>query len=180
MSQTTPPAITLRPATAADISVLAGTAKQSFWETFTGLMPEEDLQSYLAEAFSPDQLHAEWNDPDSQFILVMSGPECAGYAKLSTRRRPERPEPEDYIEIDRLYLLKPYHGQKIGALLMEHCLHQAKTSGFTAIWLNVWERNTGSIAFYQRWGFELIDWTIRMRGNDPQKALWMRKLITTP
>jgi hypothetical protein len=69
-----------------------------------------------------------------------------------------------------------YRNPISGNDLNSKALH-ATGLGYMALWLNVWEQNTAAIRFYQRWDFEFIDWTIMMRGNDPQKALWMRKWL---
>lgn len=169
--------ISLRAAGFADIPALSAMAGRIFHETFTGMMPEEDLQAYIVKALSPDQLHSEWTDPATNFIIASRGGEWAGYAKINTRRRPERPEPEGYIEMERLYVLKGYHGMGIGSLLMESCVRYAVDHGFKTLWLTVWERNTQAMEFYRRKGFEFVDWSIFMRGNDPQKALWMKKKL---
>jgi ribosomal protein S18 acetylase RimI-like enzyme len=169
--------VNVREASDADIPALGVMAGKAFRDAYTGKMPEDDLLAYVGKAFSQEQLLAEWQDDQYLFLLAFYGQELAGYAKISTKARPERKEVDKYIELDRLYLLTAYQGQQIGKLLMEHCIGYAREHGFPELWLNVWERNTVAIQFYQRWGFEMIDWSIMMRGNDAQKALWMRKKI---
>lgn len=178
MHETTTPneeQISVRPVQYEDIPSLSAMAGRLFWEAFTGKMPEADLLAYIAVAFTPEKMLIEWKEKNNTFLLAFFGQEQAGYAKINTSRRIERQEIEKYIEMERLYLFKQFHGKKIGAFLMNHCLQYAKDNGFDMIWLNVWERNTAAIEFYQRWGFQMVDWTIMMRGNDPQKALWMKK-----
>ena len=158
-----------------DIPAFAKMAGTLFHQAYTGMMPEEDLILYVATSFTEEKMQAEWEDVENTFFLVTFNGEPAGYAKLSTQRRPERPEPGKYIELDRLYLDETFHGKRIGKLLMERCLIFCREQGCSALWLNVWEKNTNAIKFYERWGFEHVDVTIRMRDNDPQRALWMRK-----
>lgn len=178
MSATTiDPLVQLRLVTAEDLPQLVAIAGPLFHEAYTGLMPEEDLITYVATAFTAEKMQAEWEIKENIFLLVTYGQEAAGYAKIGTRRRPERPEPEAYIELERLYLFNKFQGKKIGTALMNYSLQYARDRGYEVLWLNVWERNTGAFGFYQRWGFELVDWTIMMRGDDPQKALWMRKRL---
>jgi GNAT superfamily N-acetyltransferase len=152
-------------------------AGKIFWETFTGNMPEEDLLTYIMKAFSAEQFRTEWADPECTFLIAFDDGQWAGYAKINTRRRPERPEPEKYIEIERLYVLKEYHGRRIGAELMDACVRYALDNQFPMLWLNVWERNTRAIEFYLRRDFVFADSSVFMRGNDPQKALWMKKRL---
>ncbi|WP_315820946.1 GNAT family N-acetyltransferase [Paraflavitalea speifideaquila] len=171
--------VSIREASEADIPALSKMAGKAFRDAYTGKMPEDDLLAYIGTAFSEAQLLIEWENKQYLFLLAFYGQELAGYAKISTKPRPERKEIDRYIELDRLYLLATYQGQRIGTLLMEHCIDYARAHDFPYLWLNVWEHNTEAIKFYYRWGFELVDWSIMMRGNDPQKALWMRKKIPT-
>jgi diamine N-acetyltransferase len=169
--------ISLRQARPEDIPALAAIAGKAFWEAFTGMMPEDDLQAYIEKAFSPEQVLLEWKEPGNVVVMAFFDQECAGYAKVNTKPAPERKDVENYIELERLYLLKRYHGRKIGATLMEYCIRYAREKGFDTLWLNVWEQNTQAIEFYRAWGFTVIDWSIRMRGNDPQKAIWMKRML---
>lgn len=177
MNTTTNSTIHLRNAKAEDIAALCALAGKAFRDAYTGKMPEEDLQAYIIKAFSQAQVFAEWQDAGNTFLLAFDGQELAGYAKINTNPRPERQETDQYIELERLYLLTQFQGRQIGTVLMEHSIRHATGLGYTALWLNVWEHNTAAIKFYQRWNFEFIDWTIMLRGNDPQKALWMRKWL---
>lgn len=174
---TTDQSIYIRKASAEDIPSLCTMAGKAFQTAYTGKMPEEDLLAYVTKAFSQEQVLAEWQDAGNTFLLAFYGQELAGYAKINTNPRPERQETAQYIELERLYLLTPFQGRQIGTVLMEHCVRRATGLGYAALWLNVWEQNTAAIKFYQRWHFELIDWTIMMRGKDPQKGLWMRKWL---
>lgn len=174
---TTDLTIHLRKASAEDIPALCTMAGKAFRDAYTGKMPEEDLLAYIIKAFSYAQVLAEWQDAGNTFLLAFYGQELAGYAKINTNPRPERQETGKYIELERLYLLTEFQGRQIGTVLMEHSIRHATGLGYSALWLNVWEQNTAAIRFYQRWGFEFVDWTIMMRGNDPQKALWMRKWL---
>lgn len=169
--------IVLREAVYEDLPALCAMAGEAFRDAYTGKMPEEDLQAYIAHAFSQAKVRTEWENAGNTFIIAVYGQEMAGYAKINTNPRPERQEAATYIELERLYLLTEFQGRQIGTILMEHCIRYATGLGFTTLWLNVWEHNTAAIKFYQRWNFEFVDWTIMMRGNDPQKALWMRKWL---
>ena len=160
-----------------DLPALSIMGGRLFHEAYTGMMPEQDLQEYVATAFSPEKVRAEFLQPGVTFLVAKYEGEWAGYAKLNTNKRKESKEVERFIELERLYLFKKFQGKKIGAQLMEYCLHFAKEKGFDTLWLNVWEQNKTAIGFYEKWQFEYVDWTIMMRGNDPQKALWMRKIL---
>lgn len=169
--------ITLRVAEESDIEALCNMAGNLFWEAFTGMMPEEDLLEYVSKAFTPAILREEMNNSHITFIIATYDNQWAGYAKLNTTNRKERADVIRYIELERLYLYKKFHGKKIGAALMDHSLALAAEKGYNTLWLNVWEHNNKAMQFYLNYGFEMFDASIMMRGNDAQKGLWMRKKL---
>lgn len=171
-------AINLRIAEEADIDALCQMAGKLFWEAFTGMMPEEDLLGYVSKAFTPEIFRKEMNNPHITFIIATYEDQWAGYAKLNTTNRKERADVIRYIELERLYLFKAFHGKRIGAALMDHSIILAEEKGYNTLWLNVWEQNHKAIQFYLSYGFEMVDQSIMMRGNDAQKALWMKKSLS--
>jgi ribosomal protein S18 acetylase RimI-like enzyme len=62
---------------------------------------------------------------------------------------------------------------------MAHVLARAKAAGAAALWLGVWERNPRALAFYRKWGFDVVgEHTFRL-GDDPQRDLIMRRDVQT-
>ncbi|MBB6108636.1 hypothetical protein HDF23_001371 [Mucilaginibacter lappiensis] len=169
--------ISFREACLKDMPALSALAKKAFWETFTGQMSEDHLQAYIAISFSQEKLILEWGEAVNTFLIAFLDQELAGYAKISTRRKSDRPENGKYIEIERLYLLKHHQGKKIGTALMNCCIQYALDHHFDLLWLNVWEHNTEAMKFYQDRDFKIVDWSILMRGDTPQKGIWMKKAL---
>ena len=81
------------------------------------------------------------------------GGEAAGYAKMRATKQPESLEAYDPAEIERIYILRRFHGQKAGAALMQHCLDLAVADGNDVVWLGVWEHNYKAVKFLQTVGF---------------------------
>ena len=44
-----------------------------------------------------------------------------------------------------------------------------------ALWLGVWERNARALAFYRKWGFDVVGEHTFKLGEDPQHDLIMRR-----
>ncbi|HVI46401.1 MAG TPA: GNAT family N-acetyltransferase [Chitinophaga sp.] len=168
--------IRLRPATHEDIGPLAAVAGKIFRETYLGKMSTDDLDDYISVAFSIDAISAALREPQSRTIMAFYDDELTGYAKLSTGNAPDSLLYREALQIERLYVLKAWHRRMIGAFLMQWCLQYAASQGLPTVWLAVWERNTDAIRFYQRWGFEIFDAQLFMRGNDPQTGLLMKKI----
>ena len=62
---------------------------------------------------------------------------------------------------------------------MRTCLNEAADAGHRAIWLGVWEKNEHAIAFYERWGFEIIGSHIFLLGSDEQTDMTMQRPVQT-
>lgn len=84
---------------------------------------------------------------------------------------------ENNLEIERIYVLKGYHGKKVGQLLFEKAEDLAQRKQVDFIWLGVWEKNERAIHFYQKNGFEIIDQHIFKLGTDLQTDFIMRKIL---
>jgi ribosomal protein S18 acetylase RimI-like enzyme len=44
----------------------------------------------------------------------------------------------------------------------------------------VWEHNPRAIAFYRKWGLEVVGEHVFMMGDDPQRDLLMRRVLRLP
>jgi len=52
-------------------------------------------------------------------------------------------------------------------------LDEAKSTGSRSIWLGVWEHNPRALAFYKRWGFEIVGRQAFLLGQDLQQDFVM-------
>jgi ribosomal protein S18 acetylase RimI-like enzyme len=56
---------------------------------------------------------------------------------------------------------------------MRELLEAARGAGHETMWLGVWEHNERALAFYRKWGFEVVGEHIFQVGDDPQNDLLM-------
>jgi diamine N-acetyltransferase len=169
----------IRAAHRSDIEALAVLAAQTFREAFAGDNAPDDINSYVSEAFSAERLRSEFADARNQFVLAFLGEREApvGYAKLRMGRADASVQGPDPIELERLYVLRSALGRGIGAALMRACLDAASRGGHRTLWLGVWERNARAIAFYERWGFEVVGDHAFHLGSDEQTDLIMERAV---
>lgn len=66
----------LRKATHSDLPELLALARTSFLQAFTAGNKPENVQAYLAEAFTEDKLTKEMQEPASTFIVASLGEAC--------------------------------------------------------------------------------------------------------
>jgi diamine N-acetyltransferase len=78
------------------------------------------------------------------------------------------------LEIERIYVLKEYHGKKVGQVLYDCALKIAKEKQIEFVWLGVWEKNPRAISFYTKNGFEAFDKHVFVLGTDEQTDIMMK------
>lgn len=164
--------------TLSDIDKLRDIGIQTFRETFDESNTEEDMQNYLEESFNIEKLTAEVSHQNSEFHLASSGGQVIGYLKVNFGDAQTELKENEGFEIERIYVAKDFHGQKIGQLLYEKALETARNRNARYVWLGVWEKNTKAISFYKKNGFVEFDQHIFKLGEDIQTDLMMKLELT--
>lgn len=164
---------TIRTASSADAARLSRLAAMTFRDTFEAENTPEDMERYLAEAFTPQQQAAEIADPDCTILVaeqdLSSGhAELVGYAHLASASAPEVVAGPAPIELKRLYVARAWHGQGVAQVLMNAVLDAARARGAKTLWLGVWERNARAVAFYEKYGFTRVGEHSFVLGSDVQ------------
>jgi ribosomal protein S18 acetylase RimI-like enzyme len=164
---------TLRPAAAEDAGVLADLGRRTFTETFADSNTAEDLRLFLDETYSEALQARELAEPDTRHLLLEAEGVPAGFARLRRGAVPDCVAGPDPVELQRIYVLRAWHGLKAGPALLERCLGEARALGGRTLWLGVWERNERAQAFYRRHGFETVGDHVFTVGTDPQRDVIM-------
>jgi len=164
----------IRRVTINEAGLLQEIGRKTFSETFSAGNTEENMASYLNEGFSEDKLKAELQDPDSQFYFALLENNVIGYLKLNSGRSQTELKDDKAIEIERIYVLKDFHGRKVGQLLYEKAIQIAVDAKADYVWLGVWEKNPRAIRFYQKNGFTEFDKHIFRLGDDEQTDIMMK------
>jgi ribosomal protein S18 acetylase RimI-like enzyme len=178
--------VLIRHGVLADAPLLAGLARQTFFDTFAPLNDPGDMALHLERSYGITQQSAELADPGIATLVVeASGPvlsesersrrsgeskgELIGYAQLREGGVPECVSDTKAIELWRFYLLQQWHGQGIAQALMERVRAEAAARGAKTLWLGVWERNPRAQAFYRKCGFVDVGDHVFLFGTDPQR-----------
>ena len=174
---------TMRLATPADSRLLASAGSAFFRDTFGDANSVEDMDAYLADAFSEPRQRAELSAPETRvWLAVDEGGEIAGYVHIRQKAPPingTSGTAERAVEIVRLYADRRWHGRGLGPALMDQAVVTAHACCADILWLGVWERNPRAIAFYEKQGFETVgsqDFTL---GKDRQRDLVMARRLTS-
>lgn len=164
----------IRKVTVNEIGQLQEIGKQTFSETFAADNSEENMKAYLENGFSIDKLKSEVNDPDSEFYFAVIDEKITGYLKINFGQTQTEIRDSNSLEIERIYVLKEFHGKKVGQKLYEKAMEIAKQKNVDYVWLGVWEKNARAIRFYEKNGFVAFDKHVFRLGNDEQTDIMMK------
>lgn len=166
--------IEIKRATSSDLTLLQNIGRQTFSETFSEKNSEENMKKYLEEGFSVEKLTAELNNPDSEFYFASLENNVIGYLKINHGKSQTELKDERAMEIERIYVLKDFHGKNVGQLLYQKAIDIALVKKADYVWLGVWEENPRAINFYKKNGFVEFDKHIFVLGDDEQTDIMMR------
>ena len=166
--------INIKKVTLNDIDQLQIIGRQTFSETFSAGNTEENMKKYLAEDFSIDKLTAQLNNKNSEFYFATLDNNTIGYLKLNFGKSQTELKDDMALEIERIYVLKDYHGKNVGQLLYDKAMQIAKQTNTDYVWLGVWEQNPRAINFYKKNGFVEFDKHIFKLGEDEQTDIMMK------
>ena len=157
-----------------DVEKLKEIGRQTFSETFSSENSEEDMREYLKKGFSTEKLKTELTDKNAEFYFAELDDKVIGYLKVNFGQSQTEIKDKNALEIERIYVLKEFHGKKIGEILYDKAIELAKEKNVEYIWLGVWEENPRAIRFYEKNGFVAFGKHIFKLGNDEQTDIMMK------
>lgn len=166
--------IEVRTVTLKEIEQLQNISRQTFSDTFSGVNTEENMKKYVAENFSLEKLTDELNNKDAAFYFATLNNDVIGYLKLNVGSAQTELKDEKSLEIERIYVLKDFHGKNVGQILYEKAVQVAQQKNADYVWLGVWEENLRAISFYKKNGFVEFDKHIFRLGDDEQTDIMMK------
>ena len=167
--------VTLEPCTLSDLEVLRQVSLGTFRDAFAAQNDPDDFETYLREAFSRERLRSELENPGTRFFFLYCGERLAGYAKLNAGGAQTELQDPEGLEIERIYVSKPFQGKGLGSWMLERLKRLGRAEGKKYLWLGVWEENREAIRFYERHGFVTFGKHPYYIGSDRQTD-WMMRL----
>lgn len=162
------------------IIAFANTAEGLLTGELKAPLPEDDYRNHFSRfqgenlTFSTEKVKGELSDENAAFYFAESENEIIGYLKVNYGDSQTEIKSEKALEIERIYVLKEFHGKKVGQILYEKAIDLAKGINADFIWLGVWEQNPRAIRFYEKNGFRAFDKHIFKLGNDEQNDIMMK------
>jgi ribosomal protein S18 acetylase RimI-like enzyme len=167
----------LRLATLADAPRLRELGEITFRDTYTVYNTPENMEKHVAKNFSLHQVETELRDSNNQYIVCENEQGLVAFVKLVKNHSTDGLTEENVVEIERIYVLKTFHGQQLGRKLIDFCTEWAKAQGFEVIWLGVWEHNQNALKFYEKMGYLRFGEHTFVLGDEVQTDYVMKKYL---
>lgn len=159
------------------LKALQAISRITFANTFSADNTETDLEQYLSEAYSTDQLTSELTKATSNFYFIYVNQQIAGYLKVNWNQTQSEDYGPETLEIERIYVKPAFKRLGLGSELINQAVIVASERHKKAIWLGVWEHNQAAIKFYKKLGFKPISEHYFKLGSDKQRDIIMQKDI---
>ncbi len=169
--------IHLRPARHADARELATLAETTFRTTFAAMNTAEDMDRHCRDAYGEAIQAQEIASPDRATLVVEHGQRLIAYAQMRWGNAPACVTARAPGELQRLYVIRDFHGRGVAHDLMRACLAEMAARTCDVVWLGVWERNPRAMAFYRKFGFREVGEHVFPLGGDPQRDLVMARAV---
>ena len=147
--------ITIRKAGIADAKDIANIGRQSFYEAFVSIFQnEKDLEVYLDHTYAIPHIEESIAKPNNVFFIAFDADKATGFAKMKLRSQHKTISSSRQTELQKIYVLKEYHGTGVGQALMNAVIQQSKETGTEDLWLDVHIVNAKAKKFYEKNGFQ--------------------------
>lgn len=138
----------------ADHAQLCAMARTAFAETFAHLYDPGPFAEFLDRTCGwHGTMERDLGDPSIRWLVAASGDAIIGYAKFSRLRVPAPDPRPGAVELQQIYVLRPWQGQGVANRLMIWALEEALAQAAPEIYLTVFDHNQRAKGFYTRHGF---------------------------
>jgi ribosomal protein S18 acetylase RimI-like enzyme len=167
--------IRIRRAEEYDALALSVLAEATFRAAFAELNTAANMQLHCVANYGQALQLAEIRESNRETWVAEFDGRLVGYVQLQFDSASPAISGERSVEIQRFYVEASHHGAGLAHQLMAQVVARADAAGYRVLWLGVWERNARALAFYRKWGFEVVGAHIFKVGDDPQRDLLMRR-----
>ncbi|MEM6252761.1 MAG: GNAT family N-acetyltransferase [Cyanobacteria bacterium P01_D01_bin.156] len=165
--------IIIKRASLEDAVALAHLAERTFRDTFTEDDNTTDMELHCAKSFGAEIQQQEIQHPNYVTFLATIANQLVAFAQVRLHSPKECVVANHPTELYRFYVSQEWHGRGVAQQMMDQVFSTAAHTGADYIWLGVWEQNPRAIAFYRKYGFDVVGEHVFQFGNDPQRDLIM-------
>jgi len=138
-----------------DANTISMIGMKSFHDAFMPTFNRyEDLAEYLDYTYEVEKIAASIKKSNNVFFIALYNNQAVGFAKVKKQSPNKQISDTRQMELQKIYVLKEYHGSGVAQSLMHAVIQLAKVVRPDSIWLDVYVGNTRGIHFYEKTGFE--------------------------
>ena len=119
-----------------------------------------------------DAIYETYSKDNADYWVVCHGDHIMGGAGIA----PLRDGPSGYCELQKMYFLPNARGKGLGSQMIQKCLAQAKSHGFSDCYLETMPNMIYALKLYKKWGFTYIDHPLGNTGHC-SCPVWMVKSL---
>lgn len=131
-----------------DESTIINLANAVWKPTFSKILPPERLEYLFSMMYDKNLLAGQIANPSNLFYLLRLKETEIGYAQLVFG--------SDYLKVEKLYVLPDVQGKGGGLYLLNRIRQEAFDKQKYMLRLQVNRANDRAIAFYLKYGFEIV------------------------
>lgn len=143
-------------ATKEDYSLIVNIGKISVREAHKDSCSVEDMTDYLERNYNNEAIKKQLSDPTNIYNIIYYNGNPVGFSKIILNAVHSNIVAKNVTMLDRIYLLKEFHGLKLGLELMNSNIEFSRNNNQSGIWLYTWIGNSRAIDFYLKAGFTII------------------------
>ena len=140
----------IRQAVTGDVETICSIARETWWEAYSPILDEEQIQYMLDTIYTPETLTSQIKDNIQTYLLLIEHEKPVAFAAYSPRS-----ENREIYKLHKLYCLPETQGRGFGKMLIDEVINRTLGAGVSILELNV-NRHNKARKFYLLMGFEII------------------------
>jgi len=118
--------------------------------------PPAVMNEYLEKTYNSTSIKKELNDINNIYHIINYNGKPVGFSKIVMDAKHPNIVMENATKLDRIYLLKEFHGLKLGLELLKFNIELSRNNQQSGMWLYTWIGNERATNFYLKAGFTII------------------------
>lgn len=148
--------ISILRAVEADYSSIAAIGRESVYDAHQNSCSAEVMNEFIKEKYSDEAIKKDLTNSNNIYHIIKYNDRPSGFSKLTFNTKHPNIVKENVAKLDRIYLLKEFHGFKLGFKLLQFNIELSQLNNQEGMWLYTWIGNKRAIDFYMKAGFGII------------------------
>ncbi len=159
--------IRIKQATSDDVKMLSFIAQSTFLLACPSNSCKKEISEYIKNNFNELVFQMLVKSDEVFIACAQVNGVLVGFVVMKyLSSQPNNQGLNNSAELQRLYVLREYHGTNVSMLLVSEVLKKCSQTGIGSIWLSVYSENNRAKKFYSKLGFQEAGTTYFRMGNE--------------